>query len=197
MKRIVIASLLISALGFAQENRASEPTNRINDQFQEIIDNSNNFNEYKVVKESDLKKLRANTDTYITELDQRIEQLEKKVAVEQQAQEPLQKQLNAANASVEKLDEEKTSISLFGIRIEKTVYNIIVWSIVAILGIALIVVYLQFKKSHAVTSHAKSELAIAEAELEELRRKSIEEKQQLGRQLQDERNKLSRLRTTK
>lgn len=39
------------------------------------------------------------------------------------------------------------------------------------------------------------ELATAEVELEELRRKSIEEKQRLGRQLQDERNKLSRLRT--
>jgi hypothetical protein len=96
---------------------------------------------------------------------------------------------------VEKLGEEKASISVLGILIEKTVYNMIVWSIVAILAIVLIVIYLQFKKGHAVTSHAKSELATAEAELEELRRKSIEEKQQLGRQLQDERNKLSRLRT--
>jgi flagellar biosynthesis chaperone FliJ len=195
MKKIVLTGLLISALGFAQENRTSEPANPINTQFQEIIDNSNNFKEYKVVKESDLKKLQANTDTYITELDERITQLEKNVAMEQEAQEPLQKQLSAANASVEKLGEEKASISVLGILIEKTVYNMIVWSIVAILAIALIVIYLQFKKGHAVTSHAKSELATAEAELEELRRKSIEEKQQLGRQLQDERNKLSRLRT--
>jgi flagellar biosynthesis chaperone FliJ len=195
MKKIVLTGLLISALGFAQENRTSEPANPINTQFQEIIDNSNNFKEYKVVKESDLKKLQANTDTYITELDERITQLEKNVAMEQEAQEPLQKQLSAANASVEKLGEEKASISVLGILIEKTVYNMIVWSIVAILAIVLIVIYLQFKKGHAVTSHAKSELATAEAELEELRRKSIEEKQQLGRQLQDERNKLSRLRT--
>jgi LAS superfamily LD-carboxypeptidase LdcB len=195
MKKIVLAGLLISTLGFAQENNTSEPANRINTQFQEIITNSNNFKEYKVVKESDLKKLQANTDSYITELDLRIEELEKKVAVEQEAQEPLQKQLNAAQASVQRLDEEKASISVLGILIEKTVYNVIVWSIVAILGIALIVIYLQFKKSHVVTNHAKSELATAEAELEELRRKSIEEKQQLGRQLQDERNKLSRLRT--
>ena len=51
----------------------------------------------------------------------------------------------------------------------------------------------QFKKSKVVTNKAKKDLDSTEYELEELRRKSIEKEQKLGRQLQDERNKLSRI----
>ncbi|WP_194850825.1 hypothetical protein [Nonlabens antarcticus] len=195
MKKIVLAGLLISALGYSQENSTPESSNRINTEFESIIENSNNFKEYKVVKESDLRKLKSNTEAYIKELDQRITELENSVADEREAQRPLQQQLSAANANVEQLNNEKDSVSLLGIQLNKSLYHIIVWSIVAVLAIVLIVVYMQFKRSHAVTSHAKSELSIVEAELEELRSKSIEEKQRLGRQLQDERNKLSRLKT--
>jgi len=193
MKKIVIASMLLfTATGFAQEMNTENP---INKEFENLIETANNFNEYKVVKEGDLKKLQSNADAYITALDQRIEALEKSVAIEKQAQLPLQTELTAANASVEQLNEEKNSISFLGILVEKTLYNTLVWSLVAILAVVLIVLYLQYKKSYVITSTAKTELATAEAELEELRRKSIEEKQTLGRQLQDERNKLSRLRT--
>ncbi|BAO55546.1 hypothetical protein [Nonlabens marinus] len=193
MKKMVISALLLfSATAFAQENT---DTNPIDTAFENLIESSNNFKEYKVVKETDLRQLKSNTETYITQLDQKISELEKSVAVEEQAQLPLKAELAAANSSVEQLNKEKNSISFLGLLIDKTVYTMIVWSIVAVLAVALIIVYLQYKKSHVTTDHAKSELAIAEAELEELRRKSIEEKQRLGRQLQDERNKLSRLRT--
>ncbi len=193
MKKLVISALLLfSAVTLAQENTNSNP---IDTAFENLIESSNNFKEYKVVKETDLRQLKSNTDTYITQLDLKISELENSVALEQQAQLPLKTELTAANANVEQLNKEKNSISFLGLLIDKTVYSMIVWSIVAVLAVALIIVYLQYKKSHATTDHAKSELAVAEAELEELRRKSIEEKQRLGRQLQDERNKLSRLRT--
>jgi hypothetical protein len=193
MKKIVIACMLLfTATGYAQDINTENP---INKEFENLIETSNNFNEYKVVKESDLKKIQSNTDSYITALDQKIDALQKSVALEKQAQLPLQTELTAANASVAQLNKEKNSVSFLGILIEKTLYNLIVWSIVAVLAVALIVLYLQYKKSYVTTSQAKTELATAEAELEELRRKSIEEKQTLGRQLQDERNKLSRLRT--
>ncbi|KQC34670.1 hypothetical protein AAU57_14220 [Nonlabens sp. YIK11] len=185
--------LFITAIGVAQEQTMDQ--NPIDNQFEKLISESNDFNNYKVVKESDLKNLRANTSTYILELNERIEQLEESVALEKQAQIPLQEQLTAANTNVEQLNAEKDAISILGIAMNKDVYNIMVWSIVGLLAIALVSIILQYRKSNAVTQQAKAELATSEAELEELRRKSIEEKQLLGRQLQDERNKLSRLRT--
>lgn len=194
MKKLVIGSmLLLTALGHAQENMTENP---INKEFTNLIETSNNFQEYKLVKESDLKKLQSQTDAHIAELEQKIETLDENIALERQAQEPLQAQLTAANANVEQLNEEKDSISFLGILIDKVFYNVIVWTLVAILSIALIVLFVQYRKNEAFTSQAKSELTALEVELEELRRKSIEEKQRLGRELQDERNKLSRLRMT-
>ncbi|WP_055413544.1 hypothetical protein [Nonlabens sp. YIK11] len=193
MKNLIYTGLFITAIGVAQEQTMDQ--NPIDNQFEKLISESNDFNNYKVVKESDLKNLRANTSTYILELNERIEQLEESVALEKQAQIPLQEQLTAANTNVEQLNAEKDAISILGIAMNKDVYNIMVWSIVGLLAIALVSIILQYRKSNAVTQQAKAELATSEAELEELRRKSIEEKQLLGRQLQDERNKLSRLRT--
>jgi hypothetical protein len=56
---------------------------------------------------------------------------------------------------------------------------------------------LRFRNSNAITKAAKKELQTTEEELEELRRKSIEKEQKLGRQLLDERNKLSKLKGDK
>ena len=53
--------------------------------------------------------------------------------------------------------------------------------------------FLQFKNSNSQTQVAKQNLKIAEDELEELRRKALEKEQKLGRMLQDERNKLTRI----
>ncbi|SCX87872.1 hypothetical protein SAMN05192588_0061 [Nonlabens sp. Hel1_33_55] len=193
MKNLIIPALCFCAIGFAQEQESSP--NPIDDQFENLISNSNNFQEYKVVKETDLDKLKENTATYILQLDNQIASLEASVAAEKQAQKPLQDELTAANANVAELDAQKDSIAVLGLALDKNVYSIIVWSIVGLLAIALISVILQYRKSNAVTQQARAELDTAEKELEELRRKSIEEKQRLGRQLQDERNKLSRLRT--
>ena len=52
---------------------------------------------------------------------------------------------------------------------------------------------MQFKNSNSQTQVAKQNLKIAEDELEELRRKALEKEQKLGRMLQDERNKLTRI----
>jgi hypothetical protein len=56
---------------------------------------------------------------------------------------------------------------------------------------------MRFKSSNSTTKAAKQELKSIEEELEDLRHKSIEKVQKLGRELQDERNKLSKLKGEK
>jgi hypothetical protein len=56
---------------------------------------------------------------------------------------------------------------------------------------------MRFKSSNATTKAAKNELKLVEDELEDFRHKSIEKVQKLGRELQDERNKLSKLKGEK
>ncbi|AZQ43714.1 hypothetical protein [Nonlabens ponticola] len=190
MKKLFLSIIFLPALFYAQETTTDNP---IDQQFEELIKSSNNYQNYKVVKFNELQQLRSNASQHIDELNQSINSLEQKLAGEQEAQSQLQSQLDTANSEIVALQDDKDSIAFLGLPLDKSTYSIMVWSIVGVLAAALVLLFLQFKKSHYVTSQSKKELATTEAELEELRRKSIEKEQKLGRQLQDERNKLSRL----
>lgn len=190
--KLSILMVLCLSIGYGQQQN---PDNPISSQFEKLIESSNNFKEYKVVKQTELSILRKNTDNYIKDLNLTIRDLEKQISSEKQAQANIQGELTAALNDNKELTSEKDSISILGFLLDKSIYNILMWTIVGILSAVLILLYLQFKKSKVVMDKSKIDLATAEDELELLRRKSIEKEQRLGRQLQDERNKLSRLKT--
>ena len=80
-------------------------------------------------------------------------------------------------------------MSLFGIQMSKTSYNILMWSIIAGLLTFLLVFIYKFKNSNSITKSAKIALAEVETEFEEHRRVALEREQKVRRQLQDEINK--------
>lgn len=112
MKILIIASFLIGCFAYAQEPARTNP---IENQFSTLIKKSNNFQEYKVVKKLDLDKLKTNTDTYILQLDNKIADLEKEIAAENEAQSALEKELSASKSQVDHLDEQKDSIAIMGV----------------------------------------------------------------------------------
>jgi chromosome segregation ATPase len=190
MKYLSIVILLASFTSMAQQSNTATD---IDQQFDQLMESSNNFKEYKVVKASALKTLQSQTKEQIQELNSEIDALQANISAEKEEQARLQTALTDANNNVENLNQQRDSISLLGMPVDKSTYNAIVWSIVGILVVVVLILFLRYKKSMVTTTHAKEELQVVESELEELRRKSIEKEQRLGRQLQDERNKLSRM----
>ena len=99
--------------------------------------------------------------------------------------------LNIQNLQSE-LDKEKNrndSIDFFGLTIEKGVYSIIVWGIIAVLAILLVVFTSRDTSSNGITRGALKDLEDLQNEYEEYRTKAIEREQKVRRQLQDEINK--------
>ena len=80
-------------------------------------------------------------------------------------------------------------MSLAGMQLSKTSYNIVMWSIIAGLFVLLLIFIFKFKNSNSVTRTAKNSLADLEQEFEEHRRVALEREQKVRRQLQDEINK--------
>ena len=80
-------------------------------------------------------------------------------------------------------------MTLFGMQLGKTNYNVLMWSIVAALFALLIFFILKFKGSNSLTRDAKLKLEEVEAEFEEHRKIALEREQKVRRQLQDEINK--------
>lgn len=187
--------LVICTLSTAQNPKSNLQT--IDDQFKELIEKSNNFKEYKVIKEAKINGLRKSTNEHIENLNKNISLLENAITEKDSKINTLEKELSSVNTSLSDVNAEKDSMNFLGIQTKKGIYNTIIWSIVGILGFLFILMSLRYKSSNATTKEAKKQLQTTEEELEELRRKSIEKEQKLGRQLQDERNKLSKLKGEK
>jgi preprotein translocase subunit SecF len=187
---MVFICLLGSSLAAQQTD-----VNKIDDDFEILIGESNDFKEYKVIKKTDLRNLRKATNDNVTLLKDSISTLGAKLLSKQKTIDELQASLLVTKADLEETTLEKSSIEILGVQTSKSNYNLIVWSIITALLIALVVILMRFKSSYAITRESRQQLLITEEELEELRKRSIEKEQKLGRQLQDERNKLAKLKS--
>jgi len=192
MNKLLLLGLAILNFTFsatAQEIEESE--NPLEAEFTNIIENSNDYQGYKVVDYSDLMKLKKNTANYISTLNNEI--VTQKNTIDQQQTEIIQLKKNLENTqnNLKDVTAEKDAITFLGMPFSKGSYKTLMWGIVAILVLLLLFFIFQFKKGHAQTSEAKNNLIETEKEFEAFKAKALLKEQKLGRLLQDERNKAS------
>lgn len=185
---LFLTFLLTVNLVIAQEE-AEQEDNSINSQFNEVIDGSNNYQDYKVVKQYKLTQLQKNTVNRIESLKEEIVTSNKTIEEQKLKIENLKAELNNTQNNLNQVTEEKDQISFFGIATDKGTYQTIMWVIVFALVLILVFFIYKYKQSNVLTKEAKKNLAENEAEFDEYRKKSLEKQQKLGRQLQDEKNK--------
>lgn len=178
---------------FAQEDVTVESpqqkTNTLEAQFEDVIEGSNNYQDYKVIKKNEINRLRQNVLDSISGLEKEINTANASMTEQRATISSLENNLGSVKENLEISKKKEDGIEFLGILMQKSTYNIIMWSIIGILLVALILFIYRFKNSHAVTKEAKTKLAETEAEFEEHRRKKLEEVQQVTRKLQDEINK--------
>jgi hypothetical protein len=84
-------------------------------------------------------------------------------------------------------EKQKTaSIGFLGIDFNKGAYHTMVWSIIAILGVALFIIIISFRKAKVDAIEHRSTADEAQNELHVFKKKAMEKEQQLKRQLLDE-----------
>lgn len=194
MNKLLITLLIFTAFTLKTNAQDSiSTTNPIQQEFQELIESSNNYQEYKVVNYDDLIDLRDNTNDYIQELKDQI--TVGKNTADQQVEEiaNLEGELKTTQQNLQKVTEEKDNIVFLGMPLTKGTYMAMMWGIVAILILALLFFIYKFKNSNAVTKEAKKRLDDTEKEFDIYKKKALEKEQRLGRLLQDEKNKVNRM----
>jgi len=182
--------LLCTVMLFAQENPQTEvKDNSIEGQFKDVVDGSNNYQEYKVIKKYEINQLRKNILDSISALESKIST--SKTEIDQKATkiDSLTSQLKTTKEDLSVSKEKENGISILGILTQKATYNTIMWSIIVLLLVGLAFIFYKFKNSHKVTKDSQLKLAETEMELETNRQKSLEREQKLRRKLQDEVNK--------
>ena len=178
---------LCATLSYSQNTTQKE--NSIEAQFVEVIDKSNNYQEYKVIKRTKLAGLRKNILDSIEMLEESIQQKDVTIAAQNSDITSLKNRLNTTQNNLDTSIEKEGIISLFGITTKKGTYNFLLFSTIGILILGLLLFIVKFKNSNIITKQTKLKLSEIEQEFDTYRQKKLEEQQQLRRKLQDEINK--------
>lgn len=171
----------------AQENTAQPKQGleggTLKDQFDYIITKSSSYEAYKVVKQTSLNKLKANSLDTLKVLKENIASLENNVQEQQKENNLLKTQLQETNAKLEITRNEKDSFSFLGILLTKGAYNMFVWTLVFVILIALLLMIFLFKRSNSITIKTKELLSEKQDEFDAHRKWALEREQALARDL--------------
>lgn len=196
MNCLVIASLVVlfltgsSAYSQVGNNKTPLDTAGIKAQMDYVFDKANTYNEYKVIKTASLYKLKKNINDSILAAKKEISQDKVLIAEKNNTIDTLQNQLQVTQANLDEAVETKNSLSFLGIQMDKTYYNSLMWTILAVLAIMLGIVTMMFKRSNAVTSKTRAELDEVKNEYDEYRNNTRINKEQLVVKHHDEVKKL-------
>ncbi len=183
---------LLTAQNPPQE-KLSLNSGTIENQFDFVIQKSytykGNGKVYKNVERYKLDALKAHTLDSLKAIKEQLNSTKQLVSNQDKEIDVLKTNLADTNATLTQTNLEKNSMSLFGMLMSKTGYNVLMWSIVAGLLALLLFFIFKFKNSNAITRQAKFALAETEEEFEEHRKRALEREQKVMRRLQDELNK--------
>lgn len=184
--------LFIVTFTFAQDsiqNGQASMNGTLDKQFDYVVQKSNNFQEYKVVKRDFLTILKRNSIDSVNRFKTELADLKQEFASHSATVQQLKDTLKTTQAELDKLKIAQDNVSFLGAPISKTNYNLIMWGIVSVLLLILLVFLFQFKGAKSTANEAKNNLEKLEEDYEDYKRKALEKEQKLGRQLQDEINK--------
>lgn len=189
-KYALFAFFLFSGISIAsaQDSTATQNSLRsgtITSQFDYIYRVSNGFQEYEVVKKSNLEQLKANVldsirtmSKQVSDLKVQMESLDDSVIIVKQLLAAETAQKNEAIAT-------RDNFSFLGIGIQKTVYSSLMWTLVAILAGALGFFAVQYFRSFGRIKKAEKDFLEVQEEFEQHRKNTLDRERKLKRELID------------
>lgn len=181
--------LLLLCVIFISTTTINAQQQSIDQQFEELIKKSNNYQEYKVVKKEKINSLRKNVSDSISLLEEHILTATSEIDQQKNIISSLNKELETTKNELTTSKEKENGIVVLGILTQKSTYNLIVYSTLAILLAIIFILFVKFKSSFGIIKSTKEKLAETDEEFENFRQRSLEREQQIRRKLQDEINK--------
>lgn len=192
MKKIIILLLTIfsvSTTTFSQVTKKYIDTGSVKNQFDYLIDKSNRYQDYKVVKINWLNILKSNVTDSLSVSKKTILNSYTEINSQKTTIDSLKISLINSKNDITTLTTEKQSISLVGVQLGKSFFKTLLFSIIGVLTFLLALFIYKYKQSNSITFQAKQALKEIEEEFDIHRKKALEREQKVMRKLQDELNK--------
>jgi len=164
-------------------------TGTIENQIDFLIQSSNNYQDYKVIKKASIFQLKSIILDTLNSVGQKLSSSQTKVREQENAINSLNTQQKNLQEELDKTNKEKGSINFMGMQMNKGAYQGLMWTIIAGLLGFLGFFILRFRQSHVITAQARKDLSDMQGEFEDHRKRSLEREQKAMRKLQDVLNK--------
>lgn len=182
-------TVFIFSFSMAAQDSIEVQKNTLNNQMDEVFEKSNSYQEYKVIKKTQLATLRRNILDSVSTLQKEIGSQNSNLGQQKSEIDSLRNDLKRTQEDLALSKEKEDGIQILGALTSKAAYNTIMWSIIGILLLIGGFLFYRFLNSHKIINAAELKIAEMEIELEDYRRNSLEREQKLRRKLQDEINK--------
>jgi hypothetical protein len=192
---LFLTILFFTLVSFGQNPKNQEVITKslksesIQNQFNTLVTKSNDWHEFKLIKRINLNKFKANFLDSLKASNQKYLVATTKIQDQKKQIETLNNDIAKVNGDLSTVNSEKDSMGLFGLRLSKSSYNILLWSIVLGLLFTTLFFLFRFNNSNAITKQTKASFNEIEEEFETHKKNSLEREQVLRRKLQDEINR--------
>lgn len=157
----------------------------IESQFDYIYQKSNNFQEYKVVKRTNLDQLKSNILDSMKTMRGEVITIKGILANKNDSIANLNTSLQVTEVDKQEAIDAKDNFNFLGMGIEKSVYSSMMWMIVIGLAAALGFFSFQYSKSFNKIRKAQKDLVEVQEEFESHRKNTLDRERKLKRELVD------------
>jgi len=193
MRIFLTTVFIIAAAGFMSAQDGEASSNSLPEQYNELKSSSNNYQIYKVVKESALDEFWGGVRDTLQAERARINSLNAEVASLNKEVSSLQAEVASRDARLEEQEHMIDHMTFLGIPLTKTAYITFTWVLIFGLFIAALVLYFRFNAAHRITASTRKEIQAIQEEFDTHRQRTRENETKLKRDLQTEINKVEEL----
>lgn len=148
-------------------------------QMEYIHQNTRVYNNFRAVREDIFLKMKANVIDTLNEEKLKVAQLNSRLSERNFQIETLNTDLGRTKNERDEAIQNKNSLTILGISMNKLLYNSVMWFIILGLAALSIIMLVLFRRSFTVTSQTKNELNAALEEFDQYRKNSREKYEKL------------------
>jgi peptidoglycan hydrolase CwlO-like protein len=188
----IAAMVILPFSGMSQDEENNEP-NTLENQFIELKEKSNNYQQYKVVDQNSLNGFWSAVNDTLEENRREITALRNEVRSLKNTVSTLETNLAQRDSSLSDQAYQIEHMSFLGIDMTKSGYITFSWVIIFALIAAVLILYFRFTSANKTTKSTKKDYSQLQEEFEEHKRKTRDRETKLKRDLQTEINRVEEL----
>jgi hypothetical protein len=143
-------------------------------QLEYVHSNTRVYENFRAIREDIFLKLKGNVIDTLIEEKLQVAQLNSRLTERNFEIDTKNTELGRTKNELDEAIRNKNSLSIFGIIMNKAVYNSVMWVIILGLAAITVIMFVLFKRSHTVTSQTRNELKTTLEEFDQYRKNSRE-----------------------